>query len=180
MEWEPHEECLYFALNSTLRAEDRRKLKPWFLYLKLILTALARLSSTRYFVYRGIKMNLSKEYPPGKKFIWWGFSSCTSNIGVLESEEFLGKKGERTMFSIDCNSGKDISRHSYYQTEKEILLLPARQFIVEASLQPAADLHIIQLIETQSPISLIQLGTNDSNPNKSSSSKRKIFHCLKS
>lgn len=28
MEWEPHEQCLYFALNANLRAEDRRKLKP--------------------------------------------------------------------------------------------------------------------------------------------------------
>jgi hypothetical protein len=180
MEWEPHEECLYFALNSTLRAEDRRKLKPWFSYLKLILTALARLPSTRHFVYRGIKMDLSKEYPPGKTFIWWGFSSCTSNIGVLESEQFLGKKGERTMFSIDCQNGKDISRHSYYQSEEEILLIAARQFVVKACLEPAPGLHMIQLLETESPISLIQLGTNDSNPNKSSSSKRKIFHCLKS
>ena len=84
MEWKPHEECLYFALNSTLRAEDRRKLEPWFSFLKLILTALGRIPSTRHFVYRGIKMDLSELYPPGKTFVWWGFSSCTLNMGVLE------------------------------------------------------------------------------------------------
>jgi hypothetical protein len=28
MEWEPQEQCLYFVLNVTLRAENRRKLKP--------------------------------------------------------------------------------------------------------------------------------------------------------
>src|SRR4051812_12475752 len=29
MEWKPHEECLYYVLNSTLRSEDRNKLIPW-------------------------------------------------------------------------------------------------------------------------------------------------------
>ncbi|CAF1201348.1 unnamed protein product [Rotaria sordida] len=164
MEWEPHEECLYFALNATLRAEDRRKLKPWFSYLKLILTALKQLRSTRHFVYRGVKMNLIKQYPLGKTFVWWGFSSCASKMGVLENEQFLGKTGDRTMFTIDCESGKDISRHSYYQSEDEILLLPARQFEVISCLQPAPGLNMIQLKETQSPISLLQPVTNDSNP----------------
>jgi hypothetical protein len=179
MEWEPHGECLYFVLNSTLRAEDRRKLKPWFSYLKLILTGLARIPSTRHFVYRGVKMDLSQQYPVGKTFVWWGFSSCTSSMGVLENEQFLGKSGERTMFTIDCESGKDISRHSYYQSEEEILLLAARQFIVKACLEPARGLHMIQLKETESPVSLLQLVKVDSNPTiSSSSSKRKIFFII--
>ncbi|CAF1370884.1 unnamed protein product [Rotaria sordida] len=41
MEWEPRDECLYHRLNTTLRDENRERLKPWFLYLKRILTALA-------------------------------------------------------------------------------------------------------------------------------------------
>ena len=175
MEWEPHEECLFFALNSTLRAEDRRKLKPWFSYLKLILTALDRIPSTRHFVYRGVKMDLSKQYPLGKTFVWWGFSSCTLSVGVLENEQFLGKTGERTMFTIDCQSGKDISRHSYYQSEEEILLLAARQFVVKSCLQLAPSLHMIQLLETESPVSLLKMVTTDSSSNKSSSSKRKVI-----
>lgn len=43
MEWTPREKCLYFALNATLRDENRQTLKPWFLFLKLFLTALFRL-----------------------------------------------------------------------------------------------------------------------------------------
>ena len=143
MEWEPNEECLYFALNACLRAEDRGKLKPWFLYLKLILTALSKLPSTRLSVYRGVKMDLSELYPVGKIFVWWGFSSCTSNMGVLENEKFLGKTGQRTLFIIDSESGKDISNHSYYESEKEILLVAARQLEVEACMQAADDLHLI-------------------------------------
>ncbi|CAF1043336.1 unnamed protein product [Adineta steineri] len=160
MEWEPHEKCLYFALNTTLRTEDRRKLKPWFSYLKLILTALEKLPSTRCNVYRGVNLNLSEQYTEGKKFVWWGFSSCTTSIGVLENEQFLGKTGQRTMFNIECDSGKDISRHSYYQSEKEVLLLAARQFVVVGCLRPAPGLHMIQLKEIKPPITLLQPVTN--------------------
>jgi hypothetical protein len=175
MEWEPHGECLYFALNATLRSEDRRKLKPWFSYLKLILTALSTLPSTRHFVYRGVKMDLSKEYPKGRTFVWWGFSSCTTSIEVLENEQFLGKTGSRTLFTIDCDSGKDISHHSYYQSEGEVLLLAARQFEVKACLEPAPGLHMIQLKEIPSPISLLQPVSVDSSSNKSTVGKTKIY-----
>ncbi|CAF1326489.1 unnamed protein product, partial [Didymodactylos carnosus] len=173
MEWEPQEQCLYYVLNATLRAEDRGQLKPWFLYFKLLLTALARLPSTRHFVYRGVKIDLSKQYPAGKTFVWWGFSSCTSSIQVLENKQFLGTTGVRTMFTIDCDSGKDICRHSYYQSEEEILLLAARQFKVVACLQPAPDLHMIQLKEIQSPILLLQPVTLTSLANKTSTGAQK-------
>ncbi|CAF4953553.1 unnamed protein product, partial [Rotaria socialis] len=45
MEWQPQDECLYHVLNKTLRNGNRQKLTPWFLFLKLILTALAHLPS---------------------------------------------------------------------------------------------------------------------------------------
>ncbi|CAF3911731.1 unnamed protein product [Adineta steineri] len=162
MEWEPHEKCLYFALNTALRSEDRRKLKPWFSYLKLILTALEKLPSTRCNVFRGVNLDLTNQYTEGKTFVWWGFSSCTTSVGVLENEQFLGKTGRRTLFTIECDSGKDISRHSYYESEKEVLLLAARQFIVVSCLRLAPGLHMIQLKETKPPITLLQPVTNQS------------------
>lgn len=156
MEWEPHNECLYFLLNATLRNKSRDKLKPWFSYLKLLLTALARLPSIHTTVYRGIKRNLIEDYPRGKQFVWWGFSSCTSSIDVLQSELFLGNTHNRTMFTIECFNGKDIQRHSYYETEHEILILAATQFQVVASLNQGKDLNIVQLKEIQPPYPLIQ------------------------
>lgn len=171
MEWEPVEECLYFVLNATLRAEDRRKLKPWFTYLRLILGALNRLPSSQRTVYRGVKMDLSEQYPKGKKFIWWGFSSCASSIEVLENDQFLGKTGTRTLFTIDCNSGKDIRRHSYYQSEEEFLLVPAGQFQVISCLELAHGLHMIQLEEIKSPITLLEPVIIDSDTKKFSLGK---------
>lgn len=43
LEWDVHEHSLYVLLNQTLRLSDRTKLKPWFKYLKLFLTALFKL-----------------------------------------------------------------------------------------------------------------------------------------
>ena len=53
MGWLSSDKCLYNVFNATLRSVDRERLKPWFLYLKLLFTALHRLPSTRLFVYRG-------------------------------------------------------------------------------------------------------------------------------
>jgi hypothetical protein len=152
----PHENSLYVILNNTLRSADRQKLVPWFRYLRLVLTALERLPSERRFVVRGIRNDLRAEYPEGHTFVWWGFSSCTSSVKVLECELFFGKKGTRTLFQIDCETGKDIKKHSFIQKEDEILLLPARQFQVTSCLDSGNGLHIIQLKETQPPFPLLE------------------------
>ena len=156
LEWEPNESSFYFILNSTLRAENRQQLRPWFLFLRLIIFALAKLPTipSRTF-YRGIQCDISKDYLKDRTFIWWAFSSCTSTLEVIE--DFLGEKGPRTILNIESNSAKDISRHSFYRTEKEILLYPARQFQVIASLPVGNQFHIIQLKEIQPPFPLIHI-----------------------
>ncbi|CAF4539732.1 unnamed protein product [Rotaria sp. Silwood2] len=53
MEPSDENQRVYYALNSTLRDEDRKCLKPWFLYLRLLLSALALLPSLHTHVYRG-------------------------------------------------------------------------------------------------------------------------------
>jgi hypothetical protein len=173
MSWEPHEQCLYFVLNLTLRTEERENLKPWFLYLKLILTALSRLPSTRRSVFRGIKMNLAEQYPQGREFIWWGFSSCTPSIEALQKQQFLGNTGPRTLFFIDCDTGKDISRFSFYKSEEEIVLFPARRFRVQHYLQATSDVHIIKLKEIESSVCLLQPIRNESTLNQPSFGKKR-------
>lgn len=152
----PHEDSLYIKLNAALRSEQRKQLTPWFLYLRLILTALTRLPSESCVVFRGVKENFSTQYPKNKTFIWWGFSSCTSSIDVLESEHFFGRTGDRTLFHIKCTTAKDIKNHSFVPSEKELLLLPARQFEVEACLDSGNGLHIIQLKETKPQFDLLE------------------------
>jgi hypothetical protein len=154
MEWKIHENSLYQVLNEVLRSENRKELPPWFLYLKLFLTGLSRLQSTRQFLYRGVKSDLHKRYPKNKNVIWWGFSSCTLKIDVLKSEPFLGTKGSRTLFNIECNSGKAIICFSEFPGEKEILLLPETQVETVGLLNQDNSLYIIQLKEIRSPFSI--------------------------
>ena len=155
MDWEPSDKSFYATLNKTLRAENRQQLKPWFLYLRLVLTALTQLPSSRLTVFRGVKMDLRADYPEGLTFIWWGFTSCTSTVKVLENDQFLGKKGIRTLFTIECHTGKDIRKYSFYHGEDEILLLPGRQFKVISCLDSGNSLYMIHLKEIEPPFPLL-------------------------
>ncbi|CAF0929857.1 unnamed protein product [Adineta steineri] len=157
MGWEPLDQCLYHALNTVLRSEDRQQLQPWFLYLKLLLTALSQLPPMMpRTLYRGIKLDFSNKYSMDEKLVWWSFTSCTESINVLSSELFLGKTGSRTMFAIETNSGINIRNHSFFKKEDEVLLLPAREFKVRGRLDQGGGLHVIQLREIQPPAPLLQ------------------------
>ncbi|CAF3316269.1 unnamed protein product [Rotaria socialis] len=156
MGWEPLDECLYVVLNNTLRAKDRQqKLQPWYFYLRLFLNALFRLPLVSITAYRGVKLDLCNRYIEGETIVWWGFSSCTTSVGVLKSELFLGKTDSRTMFTLHCKSARDISKYSFYPVEDELLLMAATQFKVVSSLDQG-NLHIIQLEETTPPFPLLQ------------------------
>jgi hypothetical protein len=156
LEWMPREQSFYFILNQALRSQNRQELIPWFLFLRLFIVALSKLPSTKHrIVYRGIKMDLTDQFSGGKTFIWWAFSSCSSSIKVLE--QFLGETGHRTIFNIECDSAKDISQHSFYQSENEVLMYPARQFQVVSSFNSGNQLKIIQVKEIQPPFPLIHI-----------------------
>ncbi|CAF4690798.1 unnamed protein product, partial [Rotaria sp. Silwood2] len=166
---------LHLLLNRSLRAAIRDDLKPWFLYLKLFLTALHKLPSQSKRVWRGIRgVDLSSKYKTGTKFAWWGVSSCTADMQVLESEQFLGKTGQRTLFSIECINGKYVGEHSYFKkTEQEIILMPGSYFEVLGQLNPASGLNIIELKEITPPMTLVKPPFSKSNEQKASSVVRK-------
>ena len=153
LEWSPSENSFYCILNNMLRSTSRQaQLPPWFLYLRLLITALSKLPSTPgRTVYRGVKMDLRDEYAVGSTRVWWGFSSCTTSISVLQNDQFFGKTGARTLFSIECDTGKSIIEHSYFEGEDEILLLPGRELRVVGCLTMAHQLHMVQLKEIQPP-----------------------------
>jgi hypothetical protein len=157
MEWQPREKSFYIILNKTLQAANQELLTPWFLYLRLVMTSFAKIpfDSNRLTVFRGVKLDLSAQYPQGSTVTWWGFSSCTTSLEVLSNERFLGKSGTRTLFSIDCHSAKSIKQYSFYPEEEEVLLPPARQFQVIGCLNQGNGLHIIQLKEIQPKFPLI-------------------------
>ena len=157
MEWEPRDKSFYIILNNTLQAANRNLLKPWFLYLRLVMTALAKLPSDSHHlhVYRGVKLDLSAQYPKGSIITWWGFSSCTTLLDVLNDERFLGCSGTRTLFNIECQSARSVKSFSFYPEEEEVLLPPGRQFQVMGCLKQGNGLHIVQMKEIQPKFPLI-------------------------
>ena len=134
-------DSLYIVLNHTLRAEQRECLIPWFKFLKLFISALFKLESIRATIWRGIRgEDLSGQYPTGRKFAWWGVSSCTTTPDVFKTSNFLGKTGTRTLFSIECLNGKSIKKHSYFSDkEQEVILMPGTFFEVIGQVEPAED-----------------------------------------
>ena len=146
IEWEENQRSLYSMLNHTLTKDDREKLRPYFKYMKLFLTALAKLPCMpQLTVWRGVTKDASAQFPPETMVIWWRFSSCTTSLPVLENNMYLGSTGHRTLFSVEAINGRTVRAHSHFVTEDEILLLPGTQMIVQSQFSPAPDLHIIHL-----------------------------------
>jgi hypothetical protein len=156
---------MYRQLNAALRSEDRKQLVAYFPYLKLFLTALWKLDNVNRAVWRGIKKNIADQYPQGKKFVWWGLSSCTTTLSVLEADTFLGETGQRTLFNIECFNGKMIQNHSQFPQENEVLLLPCSYFEVVGTIKQGPDFHIIHIKQIEPPVALIQSPSPSLNQN---------------
>ena len=158
IEWPRPHRSLYSMLNYTLKSGNRVALQPYLKYLKLFLTALAKLKCIPpQTVWRGVTKDLSADFPPGTVVTWWSFSSCTTTMTVLNSDLYLGNTGSRTLFSAESINGRTIREHSQYTGEDEILLLPGTQMIVQSQLNPAPDLHIIHLKQVIPKETLLEL-----------------------
>lgn len=156
-EWERPHRSLYSMLNHTLKYNSREELRPYFKYLKLFLTALAKLPCVPPLtVWRGVTKNLSAGFPPGTIVTWWAFSSTTTSLTVLENSMYLGNSGERTLFSVEAINGRTIRDHSHFVTEDEILLLPGTHMIVQSQLNPAPDLYIVHLKQVKPEETLLE------------------------
>jgi len=146
IEWAPPHRSLYSMLNYTLKTAEREHLRPYFKYLKLFLTALVKLPCVPPLtVWRGVTKDLSSEFPPGTLMTWWSFSSCTTELTVLENNMYLGNTGERTLFSVEVINGRTVRAHSHFITEDEIVLLPGTHMEVQSQFSPAPGLNIIHL-----------------------------------
>ncbi|CAF4146343.1 unnamed protein product, partial [Adineta steineri] len=150
IEWDKPHRSLYSTLNFNLKNNDRQALLPFHRYIKLFLTALVKLPCVPPLtVWRGVTKNLSAEFPPGSGMTWWAFSSCTTEMTVLENNMYLGQEGDRTLFSVEAINGRTIKAHSHFVTEDEIVLMSGTHMIVQSQLSPAANLYIIHLKQVE-------------------------------
>ncbi|CAF3813748.1 unnamed protein product [Rotaria sp. Silwood1] len=92
MEWTGESRSLYSILNHTLSTADRESLRPWFKYLKLFLTALAKIQcEPPTIVWRGVQKNVSDEYPLGRELVRIIESSPKGTEKQRERKEATGQ-----------------------------------------------------------------------------------------
>ena len=102
-----HESELYPTLNDLLRQHDRKRLKPFFPYLRLLMDARRKLPRHVGTVWRGVKgVDLRSKYQKGSEVYWWAFSSTTKELSTLQNPNFLGTSGVRTVFNIQVKRMK--------------------------------------------------------------------------
>ena len=138
--------CLYRTLNKTLRLENRSLVRPWFAYLKLLDSAVSKLSNFKGTVWRGVNKDVTKTFQKGQKITWWSVSSCSTSVDIISA--FLGEVPQSTLFNIECLTGKSIAAFTSYPSEDEVILMPGTMFEVAANpLHHHGGLHIIHLRE---------------------------------
>jgi len=144
----------YSTLNKSLRVKNRSVLIPFFPYLKLLLTALAKLPTVKGTFWRGVRRELHKDFADKKEkkqnHFFWSFKSTTLNASVLETS-FLGKKGKRTLLNIHGFSGVRIEEYSALADEAEVLFAPGSCFNVTNLFTPGPDLWIVELVQIKHP-----------------------------
>jgi hypothetical protein len=110
----------FSRLNETLRAENRPALKPWFAFLKLFITALEKLPSTKETVWRAVYGDVGSIFADNDVHIWWSVNSCSMDLKSIQP--FLHDNG--TLFAIHAIHAKDISAFSAIPDEREVVLMP--------------------------------------------------------
>ena len=157
----------YEYLNRILRLADRNAIKPFVMYIWLLMNALKNCPPYEgRQVFRGIKANVQQEYPKGKRFTWYNFISCTSDAKVLESENFFGQSGPRTLFAIELKTyrGRVINDYVQISEEQEVILPPNTMFTVMSVLNMGEGLHMIQLREEIPRDPIIPYGLESTTP----------------
>ncbi|CAF5183747.1 unnamed protein product [Rotaria magnacalcarata] len=90
----------FTRLNESLRAKDRKALKPWFFFLKLFITALEKLPSCERVIWRGVAGDVGSVFVDNDLQTWWSVNSCSKALNVVEL--YLGETG--TVFAVDVDN----------------------------------------------------------------------------
>jgi len=144
MEW--GETSLYHILNNTLRSENRQELKVWFPYIKLFDTALNKLPTVKEVIWRGVPLDIGKNFTKNQLVIWWTINSCSSSVDIIKT--FLRNDKKSTLFLIEAKNGKRVSGYTEFENEDEVILTIGTQFRVKSnSLEHHGIVNVVHLIE---------------------------------
>ncbi|NDC43241.1 MAG: hypothetical protein EBZ77_17120, partial [Chitinophagia bacterium] len=143
---------VFEALNEALRSKLRSKCAPFRRYIWMLMHAMREAPAFEGpTVYRGVREDLRSTYKKGRTVTWHGFSSCTSSLEVLQSEQFCGASGQRTICIIALTQGRArwIADVSMVETEDEVLLPPNTRVRVDSTLDAGNGLVLVSLTELE-------------------------------
>ncbi|CAF3058195.1 unnamed protein product [Rotaria sp. Silwood2] len=144
MEW--GDTTLYRVLNRALRSENRQEVKVWFPYLKLFDTALDKLPTVKEAVWRGVALDIGKNFTKNQTVTWWSVNSCSSSVSVIKG--FLNNKKDSTLFMIEAVNGKKVSGYTEFETEDEVILQMGSRFRVKSDpLEQSNGSYLVHLIQ---------------------------------
>ncbi|CAF1468412.1 unnamed protein product [Adineta steineri] len=141
MDW--GEQSLYRVLNGLLRINDRTVLVPWHNYLKLFDSALKKLPSHQISLWRGVNVDISKNFKEGEELTWWNITSSSSLLKV--AKQFLGQSS--TLFLIEAKNGKLISAYSNFPAENEVILGMGTRVRIVSDPLDSSSLNVVHLVE---------------------------------
>ena len=156
---------VFAALNEALRSKVRAKCAPFRRYIWMLMHAMREAPAFEGpTVYRGVREDredLRPTYKKGRTVTWHGFSSCTSSLEVLQSEQFCGASEQRTLFIIALTQGRArwIADVSMVETEDEVLLPPNTRVRVDSTLDAGNGLVLVGLTELEPLDPILLFGT---------------------
>ncbi|MEV5969662.1 ADP-ribosyltransferase domain-containing protein [Streptomyces sp. NPDC051921] len=144
------ESGFYRNINAVLRSPDRSRVVPYLPYLRLLFSAVSGLPAQHRPLWRGVGLDLRRQYPVGGTVTWWGVSSCTSELSVARS--FLGSRGKRTLFEVTPARAVGIRSFSAFTGEEEYILAPGTQLEVTDVTTERGGLCTVKLTEVDAPL----------------------------
>ena len=159
---------IFGALNAALRGgqEKPQLVKPFFKWIRLLQHALLKLppAPPSDIIFRAerrddatTKKFLRRTHKERGVFPLWGFSSCTVDAEVAETDYFTTKSepdpeaGRRLLYAINGgSSARDIQRYSAVPTDAEVLLPCAIGFKVKSVVGSDGGLLVMHLAQIAS------------------------------
>ena len=146
IEMRSYKQSLFFKLNEALLSENIYLIKPYALFLKLMLSALDKIPSYEGVVYYGRNDDLMEDYKLGQRGIWWTLTEASKIKEVAEAFATHGS-GVATLVTIECKNAKDVNTHSSFPAESIHYLLPGFCYEVVRVVQNETNIRSIYLVE---------------------------------
>ncbi|CAF1222604.1 unnamed protein product [Rotaria magnacalcarata] len=109
-------------------------------------TALDKLPTIKEVVWRGVPIDIGKNFTKNQIVTWWSVNSCSSSPNVIK--DFLGDNKKSTLFLIEAINGKNVSGYTEYESEDEVILQMGTEFHVKSDpLDQSNGSYVVHLIE---------------------------------